>query len=256
MHKRVALLVLATAVVSLAATSPETREITDPKKIASAEVGGAGAVPIDDLFYTRNTGDGAWSPDGKEIVFTSNFTGRFNLWKVNASGGWPIQLSQSDNRQADAVWSPDGKWILYQSDIGGAETYDLFAIPSGGGKADNLTKTDEISETAPRWSPDGKQLAISYKKKSAPVTDMAVMDWSTRAVRNLTNEATADHLWSGPLWGRDGKVLYATRVNAGFTDASVYRIDAASGQKEELTPHEDRAARMFRQCRRTEKHCW
>jgi len=55
---------------------------------------------------------------------------------------------------------------------------------------------------------------------------------------DLTNEATADHLWSGPLWGRDGKVLYATRVNAGFTDASVYRIDAATGQKEELTPHE------------------
>ena len=78
MHKRVALLVLAGAVVSLAATSPESREITDPKKIASAEVSGAGAVPIDDLFYTRNTGGGAWSPDGKEIVFTSNFTGRFN----------------------------------------------------------------------------------------------------------------------------------------------------------------------------------
>jgi len=43
-------LVFAAVIVSLAATSPETREITDPKKIASAEVGGAGAVPIDDLF--------------------------------------------------------------------------------------------------------------------------------------------------------------------------------------------------------------
>src|SRR5260370_40445050 len=64
------------------------------------------------------------------------------------------------------------------------------------------------------------------------------MDVKTWAVRNVTNEATADHLWSGPLWGTDGKVLYATRVNAGFTDASVYRIDAGTGQKEELTPHE------------------
>src|SRR5258705_3601299 len=191
MHKRVALLVLATAVVSLAATSPDTREITDPKKIASAEVSGAGAVPIDDLFYTRNTGGGAWSPDGKEIVFTSNFTGRFNLWKVSSSGGWPIQLSQSDNRQADAVWSPDGKWILYQSDIGGAETYDLFAIPSGGGKADNLTKTDEVSETGPRWSPDGKQLAISYKKKSAPVTDVAVLHFGLAVGRELAHQAAS-----------------------------------------------------------------
>src|SRR5258705_8220162 len=197
MHKRVALLVLATAVVSLAATSPDTREITDPKKIASAEVSGAGAVPIDDLFYTRNTGGGAWSPDGKEIVFTSNFTGRFNLWKVSSSGGWPIQLSQSDNRQADAVWSPDGKWILYQSDIGGAETYDLFAIPSGGGKADNLPKTGEVSETGPRWSPDGKQLAISYKKKRAPVTDVAGKGSGPPGVRDVGIEGGAGHRSAG-----------------------------------------------------------
>jgi Tol biopolymer transport system component len=118
MRVRFALLVLATAVVSVAATSPDTREITDPKKISSAEVSGAGAVPIGDLFYTRSTGGGAWSPDGKEVVFSSNFTGRFNLWKVSSSGGWPTQLSQSDDRQGGAMWSPDGKWILYQSDQG------------------------------------------------------------------------------------------------------------------------------------------
>jgi len=238
MRIRLALLAFATVLLSLAATSPDTREITDPRKITSAELSGAGAVPIDDLFYTRSTGGGAWSPDGKEIVFTSNFTGRFNLWKVSSSGGWPIQLSQSDDRQGNAIWSPDGKWILYQSDRGGAEMYDLFAIPSGGGKADNLTKTDDISETSPRWSPDGTQLAISYKKKTAPVTDIALMDWKTRAVRNLTNEVTPDHLWSGHLWSPDGKIVYATRINASFTDASVYRIDATTGQKEELTPHE------------------
>jgi dipeptidyl aminopeptidase/acylaminoacyl peptidase len=238
MRTRLALLVFAAALLSLAATSPDIREITQPRKITSSEVSGAVPVPIDDLFYTRTTAGGAWSPDGKEVVFTSNFSGRLNLWKVSSSGGWPIQLSQSDDRQGSALWSPDGKWILYQSDRGGAETYDLFAIPSGGGRADNLTKTDDISETSPRWSPDGTQLAISYKKKTAPVTDIAVMDWNTRAVRNLTNEATPDHLWSGHLWGPDGKTVYATRLNAGFTDASVYRIDATTGQKEELTPHE------------------
>jgi dipeptidyl aminopeptidase/acylaminoacyl peptidase len=238
MRARLTLLAFATVLVSLAATSPDTRQITEPRKITSAELNGAGAVPIDDLFYTRSTGGGAWSPDGKEVVFTSNFTGRFNLWKVSSVGGWPIQLSQSDDRQGNPIWSPDGKWILYQSDRGGAEMYDLFAIPSGGGKADNLTKTDDISETSPRWSPDGTQLAISYKKKTAPVTDIALMDWKTRAVRNLTNEVTPDHLWSGHLWSPDGKIVYATRINASFTDASVYRIDATTGQKEELTPHE------------------
>jgi dipeptidyl aminopeptidase/acylaminoacyl peptidase len=227
--------------IALASTSPDTREITDPKKITSAEVPGAGPVPIDDLFFTRSTGGGAWSPDGKEVVFTSNFTGRLNLWKVNSSGGWPIQLSQSDDRQSSAVWSPDGTRIIFQSDRGGAETYDLFAIPANGGEVVNLTKTDQISETSPAWSPDGSLLALDYKPKTAPVTDIAVMDWGTRAVRNLTNEKTPDHLWTTKMWSPDGKSVYASRVNAAFTDSSVFRIDVESGKQDEMTPHQEQA---------------
>lgn len=238
MRTRLLVVTLLAVLVAVAATSPNTREITDPKKIVSAEMTGAGAVPIDDLFFTRSTIGGAWSPDSKEVVFTSNFTGRFNLWKVSSAGGWPIQLSQSDDRQGGGLWSPDGKWILFQSDRGGAETYDLFAIPAAGGELVNLTKTDTISETGAVWSPSGFALAMSYKLKTAPVTDIAVMDWSSRAVRNITNEKTANHLWTGHVWSPDGKSIYASRVNAGFTDSSVFQIDVATGKQEELTPHE------------------
>src|SRR5258708_34210622 len=93
MRVRFALLVLATAVVSVAATSPDTREITDPKKISSAEVSGAGAVPIGDLFYTRSTGGGAWSPDGKEVVFSSHFMGRSIFGRLDRLGDCRRTLS-------------------------------------------------------------------------------------------------------------------------------------------------------------------
>ncbi|HKM91008.1 MAG TPA: S9 family peptidase [Candidatus Acidoferrales bacterium] len=238
MRARIGFVALAAALLSLATSSPNTREITDPKTLTSAEMAGAVPVPIADLFFTRTTGGGAWSPDGKEIVFASNFTGRANLWKVNSSGGWPIQLAQSDDRQSGAVWSPDGKWILYQSDRGGGEIYDLFAIPSSGGPAINLTNTDDISETNADWAPDGKSLAISYKPKTAPVTDIAILDWSTRSVRNLTHEASQDHIWAGYVWSPDSKFIYGTRVNAHFTDESIFRIDVATGKQDELTPHE------------------
>jgi dipeptidyl aminopeptidase/acylaminoacyl peptidase len=234
-------LTITALLLSLASTSPDTREITDPKKISSAEMTGAGPVPIDDLFYTRSSGGGTWSPDGKEVLFTSNFTGRLNLWKVSSSGGWPIQLSQSDDRQGSAIWSPDGKGILFQSDRGGAETYDLFLIPSNGGELTNVTKTDDISETSPAWSPNGSMLAFSSKLKTAPATDIAVMDWSTRAVRNITNEKTPDHSWLTKIWSPDGKFIYASRVNAGFTDGNVIRIEVATIKQEELTPHEGQA---------------
>lgn len=48
----------------------------------------------------------------------TNLSGRMNLWKVASSGGWPIQLSQSDEAQLDPTYSPDGKWVVYQQDKG------------------------------------------------------------------------------------------------------------------------------------------
>ena len=197
-----------------ASDSPDTREITDPKSLTSQAELGAGPVPIDDLFYTRGIIGPSWSPNGKEIVFSTNITGRYNLWKVKAAGGWPIQLSQSDDRQSSAAWSPDGKWIVFESDKGGGEIYDLYSIPSDGGEITNLSLTPDISETNPVWSSDGSRIAMNYKPNTASAIDIAILDWKTRAVHNLTQEKTKDHNWSNPVWSPDGKTIYASRANA------------------------------------------
>jgi len=117
----VALLSLASTLLSAQPSGPDDRRITDPLSITSASNSDAIPLPIDDLYFTRTVSSAAWSPDGKEIVFTNDTTGRSNLWKVDSSGGWPIQLVQSDERQFNEAWSPDGKWIVFQQDFGGPE---------------------------------------------------------------------------------------------------------------------------------------
>lgn len=221
-----------------AADSPSDRKPTDPKSVSSPSSPSARPVPIEDLFYSRRVSSPAWSPDGKKVVFTTNLTGRANLWVVNAEGGWPLQLTVSDDRQGGSVWSPDGKWIVYAQDFGGSEYYDLFAVPGGGGVPVNLTDTQDISETDPLFSPDGKTVALSYKPKSASTTDIGLLDWSSRKVRNLTNEKTKEHTWQLQAWSPDGHSILADRTNSGFTDSSVYLIEVASGKAEELTPHQ------------------
>jgi dipeptidyl aminopeptidase/acylaminoacyl peptidase len=217
----------------------DDRPVTDPKSLNARSNPKAGPIAVDELFYTRTVANPSWSPDGRQIVFTTNFTGRLNLWKVTAQGGWPIQLTQSDDRQMRASWSPDGKWIAYEQDYAGGEYYDLFAIPANGGEAVNLTNTKDISETGALWSPDGSHVAFERRLKTSAAANVAVMDWSSRSVRELTHEAAKNYAWRPAAWSRDGRYIFALRANSGDTDSSVYRIDVTSGTAEELTPHRD-----------------
>ena len=221
-----------------ASTGPDDRPITDPRSVVSSSNSAARPAPIDDLYYTRSVFAPAWSPNGQQIVFVSDIAGRFNLWKVGASGGWPIQLTQSDDRQYSPVWSPDGKWIVYEQDRAGDELWDLYAVPSDGGEIVNLTNTPAIREQDPHWSHDGRTIAFSYKPKEASQYDIALLDWNTRKVHKLTHEEQPGYFWSVVAWSSDDKTIYAGRVNAPFTDADIYRIDVATGKTENLTAHQ------------------
>jgi dipeptidyl aminopeptidase/acylaminoacyl peptidase len=227
-----------TSLIAQRASSPDNREVTDPKSIVSTPNPDARTIPIEDLYFTRDIRDASWSPDGEQVVFTTNITGRLNLWKVSATGGWPIQLTQSDDRQIGAAWSRDGKWLLFQQDSGGNELWDIYAVPGDGGEVVNLTRTPDIREESPRWSPDGKTIAIAYKPKQSTAYDLALIDWTTRQVKKITHEATPNYSWSSVAWSPDGKTLYANRTKVGFTDSDVYSIDIDSGRATDLTSHQ------------------
>ena len=139
--------------------------ITDPAQLKSKNLENMQNFTIDKLYMTRNIGGTTWSPDGKQIAFISNISGRNNIWLVPSSGGWPTQLTISDQRQVSPAWSPDGNWIAYASDYDGNEQWDIFLVSPKTGEVVNLTTTKEISEESPAWSPDSKQIAYTAKPK-------------------------------------------------------------------------------------------
>src|ERR1039458_3995082 len=98
-------------------TLPAPQAITDPKQITSnPDARVEKNLSIEKLYMTRQVGGSTWSPDGKTVAFVSNLSGRNNLWLVPSEGGWPMQLTVSDQRQTSPTWSPDGKWVAYMSD--------------------------------------------------------------------------------------------------------------------------------------------
>jgi dipeptidyl aminopeptidase/acylaminoacyl peptidase len=231
----VALLVGA-AMPAIAAVPTPKRPVTDPKSLASPEKPDAAPVPIGDLGFTRGFGDAAWSADGKQVFVVTNLTGRYNIWRTDADGSWPVQLVQSEDGQQDLAPSPDGKTLLYAQDKGGNEYYDIYAVPAAGGQVRQITRTPDVTESRPMWSPDGKQVAVLVRPKSSTNQNVALLDPETGAVRALTAEASPEYNWQLVRWSPDGRSIIANRMNIMSTRASAWRIDVASGKAEQLTP--------------------
>ena len=220
-------------------TLPAPQAITDPKQIASKpDARVEKNLTIEKLYMTRQVGGSTWSPDGKTVAFVSNMSGRNNLWLVPSEGGWPTQLTVSDQRQTSPAWSPDGKWIAYMSDYDGDEQWDIFLVSPKTGQVVNLTNTREIAEEHPAWSPDGRYLAYMVKPKTSSVFEIDVYDTVMREVQHLTTGTAKDRMNVVPIWAADGKFIVYTQEQSKGTDSNVFVVDVASAQSMLLTPHE------------------
>jgi dipeptidyl aminopeptidase/acylaminoacyl peptidase len=231
--------VMTMSVLSAAQTLPAPQAITDPKQIASKpDARVEKNLTIEKLYMTRQVGGSTWSPDGKTVAFVSNMSGRNNLWLVPAEGGWPMQLTVSDERQTSPAWSPDGKWIAYTSDYEGDEQWDIFLVSPKTGQVVNLTNTREISEENPTWSPDGRYLSYIVKPRTSSVYEIDVYDTVMRDVKHLTAGTAKDRMNVAPIWSADGKFIVYTQVQSKETDSNVFLVDVSSAQSTLLTPHE------------------
>jgi dipeptidyl aminopeptidase/acylaminoacyl peptidase len=232
---------MSTVVAETAAqTLPAPQAVTDPKQISSkpnAQVEPR-SLTIEKLYMTRQIGRPTWSPDGKSIAFISNMSGRNNIWVVPGEGGFPVQLTVSDQRQSGITWSPDGKWIAYQSDYDGDEQWDIFLVSPKTGKVVNLTQTREIAEQNPTWSPDSRYLAYQVKPKTSAAYEIDVYDMVMREVKHITTGTPQDKRNGNPIWSKDGKYIVYTQNQAKGTDSNIFIADVATAQNTLLTPHD------------------
>src|SRR3989440_7247995 len=196
------LIIMSTLTAAQTLLAPQA--VTDPKQVTSkpdAEVEqGEQSLSLERLYMTRAVGNTAWSPDGKTIAFVTNITGRNNIWIVPAEGGWPMQLTVSDQRQTAPAWSPDGKWIAYQSDYDGDEQWDIFLVSPKTGQVVNVTRNRDIAEESPAWSPDGRYLAYLVKPKTSSVYEIDLFDSLMHETRHLTTGTPKDKYTAGTVW--------------------------------------------------------
>jgi Tol biopolymer transport system component len=189
----------------------------------------------------------AWFPDGSAVAFVSDRNGIDSIWKVPRLGGSAVLLipdavdpaiapeggrvafarinaagvqsihvatladSSTDRTltdKADGVgaqghpaWSPDGRMLCYDDE------YDLWLVPSAGGKARRLT-ADHGSDHAPAWSGDGRSIYFSSWREGTQA--LWRIDLGGGKIERVT-------LGTGPegqpsIARRSGRLAYSTLV--------------------------------------------
>src|SRR2546423_4206092 len=123
---------------------------------------------IDELGKTVLYGDIAISLDTKNVawVLTTAATTAKQIYVRGSSPGGqatPVNIEGSGERKdADPVWSPDSKTLAFMSTAGEQnEQRQLWTANADGSAARKITKLNGYA-ARPRWSHDGKQLALLY----------------------------------------------------------------------------------------------
>jgi dipeptidyl aminopeptidase/acylaminoacyl peptidase len=178
----------------------------------------------------------AFSPDGRRILFVTNTSGQFNLWRVAVGGGRQQQLTAfEENTIRSVAPSPDGKTIVITADHDGDEFHQIYSLPSSGGWPEQWTEAPQVQHFVSQegWSPDGSRLAFAANARVP--TDMDV--WLRDADGNVSN-LFGEGMYALPAsWSPDGRKLLALDFRNN-TDTTLHLIDVGSGDSRELTPHE------------------
>jgi serine/threonine protein kinase len=111
------------------------------------------------MQITSGTGTGAGlngvacAPNG-DLVYTSNASGRRDLWSMAADGSNPVQLTVNGGNNYDPSIPDNGKIVVFSSDRSGRS--NIWRMNLDGSSPTQLTHGD--ADVYPQISPDGKWL--------------------------------------------------------------------------------------------------
>ena len=185
----------------------------DEKNLATTDMDTATAtIWVHELATNRKTrltfGGGAhltpiWSPDGKQIAYTSNQQAAISVKTLGSSAPEQTLISSSNPiYRSVSDWSRDGRYLMYEQ--GPGLDVDLWVLPLSGDRKPFAYASGASRGT---FSPDGRWVAYIANETGRPEVFVAPFPW-TGAKWQVSNGGG-----TGPRWRADGKELYYFDLN-------------------------------------------
>ena len=186
-----------------------------------------------------------FSPDGKQISFTSDRAGGDNIWVMNAADGSnPKQITKENFRLLNnAIWTPDGNYLIARKhftsgrSLGAGEFWKYHTAGNTTGTQLTTRKNDQQDVNEPTISPDGRYLYYAEDVYSGGFfqynKDPNSQIYAIKRLDLLKNETKTIISGAGgasrPQLSRDGKLLaFVRRVR---TQTVLYIHNLESGEQ-------------------------
>jgi serine/threonine protein kinase/Tol biopolymer transport system component len=177
------------------------------------------------LSKTKIVSGGSWgpqdSPDGRFVIYTSPRSGGANIWKSDADGANPTQLTTfGGGINGDGRWSPDAKWITLDRRQGPRS--QIFMIDSEGRNPHAITE-GAFDNNVSSWSRDGESIYFSSNRTGR---------WELWK-HNLESKAEVQVTQHGGFLAYesyDGKELYYSK----FFSSGIWQMPVTGGPEQQI----------------------
>ena len=179
----------------------------------------------------------AWFPDMSGLLYRrTNGTGttRSDIWAMNVDGSnrRPVYVAPED--QFYPSFSPDMKKLLF-STVKGSNARNIQVLDVASGVVTTLVDSSPTSyDSAPAWSPDGRQIA--FESTMDGDREIYVINADGTNLRQLTHNTLWDE---GPAWSPDATKL-AFSSGADDLHLDIWTMNADGSDPRQLTTYPGR----------------
>lgn len=159
-----------------------------------------------------------WSPDGQKISFTSDRTGKHEIWIVDADGSNFKQITSNSEQDINMPnWSPDGKQMTFMR---GGKNFllDLQKEWNDQKPVEFPPTPNNASFLIWHWSPDGNCLIGTLMSENPEDQGLAYYSFKTQTYKKVSDKAEI------PLWLSDSRrISYASKHKAFILDVQTLK---------------------------------